>query len=98
VSTPPSAPKNAVENQVVGISTSGGGGTTTWRPRTKVGGVNTNHNTQEPDVIVAGDIVALDDKEGVVGSSKRAKRCTSTMPMYFTKHTIFIEEGGKKYE
>ena len=39
-----------------------------------------------------------DDEEEVVGSSKRAKRCTSAVRKYFTKHTIVIEEGGKKYE
>jgi len=62
---------------VVGTSTGGGSG-----PGTEVDGGNTNPSTQEPGVVVAADIVALDgddDEEEVVGSSKRAKRCTSTV-------------------
>jgi len=82
---------------VVGTSTGGGSG-----PRTEVDGGNTNPCTQEPGVVAAADIVALDgddDEEEVVGSSKRAKRCTSVVWKYFTKRTIvIIEEGGKKYE
>jgi len=62
---------------MVGASTGGGSG-----PRTEVDGGNTNPCTQEPGVVAAADIVALDgddDEEKVVGSSKRAKRCTSTV-------------------
>ena len=75
VSASSSATKNA--DQVVGTSTGGGSG-----PRTEVDGGNTNPSTQEPGVVAAADIVALDgddDEEEVVGSSKRAKRCTSTV-------------------
>ena len=94
VSASSSAIKNA--DQVVGTSTGGGSG-----PGTEVDGGNTNPSTQEPGVVAAADIVVLDgddDEEKVVGSSKRAKRCTSAVWKYFTKRTIVIEEGGKKYE